>query len=177
VGEIRDHETAEITMNAALTGHLVLSTIHTNDAASTVARFKDLGVEATTLASALTVVLSKRLVRTLCSECKKLSTLAPSEHEEISAQLKGLADLPAESAWQVYEAVGCSACNNLGYKGRTGVYECLPFSRAVQEAVSAGSTTLQIQDIARAEGMESILQDGYRKVIQGITVEVHRVLG
>lgn len=179
VGEIRDHETAEITMNAALTGHLVLSTIHTNDAASTVARFKDLKVTAPTLASALSVVLSKRLVRKLCVECKQLVTLTSAEVEEISLQLKGLTDAPQQTSWSVYEAVGCEACNNLGYKGRTGVYECLPFSRAVQEAVSADSTTLEIQDIARAEGMESILQDGYRKVIQGITslAEVHRVLG
>lgn len=179
VGEIRDHETAEITMNAALTGHLVLSTIHTNDAASTVARLKDLEVTSPTLASALSVVLSKRLVRKLCTECRRLVTPTPAELQEITSQFEGLADVPEQAAWSVYEAVGCQACNNLGYKGRTGVYECLPFSRAVQEAVSAGATTLQIQDIAKTEGMESILQDGYRKVIQGITslAEVHRVLG
>jgi type II secretory ATPase GspE/PulE/Tfp pilus assembly ATPase PilB-like protein len=127
----------------------------------------------------LSVVLSKRLLRTLCSECKKLATPTPEEVAEISKQLNGLPEVPAQSAWQVYEAVGCSACNNLGYKGRTGVYECLSFTRAIQEAVSADATTLQIQDIAKAEGTESILQDGYRKVLQGITslAEVHRVLG
>ena len=162
IGEIRDLETAQIAVQASLTGHLVLATLHTNDAASAITRLADMGVEPYLLASSLLGVLAQRLVRKLCTHCKTAS--APSEgecrlHEELG--------LPAATA--VWHADGCEHCNHSGFSGRTGVYELLQIDEALRRLIHDGAGELALRDAAVRAGMRRLRGDGARLIANGST--------
>ena len=168
VGEIRDLETAQIAVQASLTGHLVLSTLHTNTAAGAITRLEDMGVEPFLLSSSLLGVLAQRLVRTLCKECKE--SHLPTEEE---AKLLGIAD---GSNQHIYRAKGCVSCNYLGYRGRTGIHELLVVDDLVREKIHNGEGEQAIEKFVR-DYTPSIRQDGFGKVLEGFTTleEVMRV--
>ncbi|RMG52637.1 MAG: type II secretion system protein GspE [Gammaproteobacteria bacterium] len=168
VGEIRDLETAQISIQASLTGHLVLSTLHTNTAAGAITRLRDMGVEPYLLSSTLLAVLAQRLVRVLCPYCKKA---APASEQECLELGVGPADPPL-----IHHAVGCPQCNQLGYHGRTGIHEIIEVDEAMRPLIHDGMSELELERLARSQG-PSIRQDGMQKVLQGITTmeEVLRV--
>jgi len=163
VGEIRDLETGGIAIKAALTGHLVLSTLHTNDAPSTVTRLIDMGLEPFNVASALNLVTAQRLVRRICPECKT-PTSYTEEHLEA-------ARVPLDWAEKVtfYKGEGCSACGESGYKGRQGLYEVMAVNSRVRKAIMTEASTDELRDIALDEGMLTLRMDGLKKVERGIT--------
>ncbi len=171
VGEIRDHETAQIAMQAAETGHLVLSTLHTNDAVSTVNRLFNLGIAPDLVASNLLAVIAQRLIRRICPKCKTPYT---PDHDEL--RLIGLYNRQ-ETGFTCYKGSGCPACKQTGYYGQIGVYELLEQNEQVREAIAAHPTSQALRQIARASGMRSMLADGIEKIRQGITTieEVARV--
>jgi type IV pilus assembly protein PilB len=163
VGEIRDYETAEIAIQAALTGHLVFSTLHTNDASGALTRLIDMGVKPFLVASAVQAVMAQRLVRVLCKHCK-----AP--HVPDPAQLRMVALKPeAIQGRTLYQAVGCRECNNAGYRGRMGVYELLEMNPILRELTFQQSSTMKIRAEARQNGMTTLMDDGVRKVLAGTT--------
>jgi general secretion pathway protein E len=168
VGEIRDLETAQIGVQASLTGHLVLSTLHTNTAAGAITRLEDMGVEPFLLSSSLLGVLAQRLVRTLCPHCKTQHT--PSQEE------KQLLGLDSDNSQQIYQAVGCSECSFKGYKGRTGIHELLTVDDNVRELIHNGKGEQAIEKLVRKTS-PSIRHDGFDKVLGGETTleEVLRV--
>lgn len=175
VGEIRDQETAEIAVNAALTGHLVLSTLHTNDAAGAIPRLTDLGAQPKLFADALRLIIAQRLVRRLCPKCKKSAyTPTPEELTKLAA-LAPKATLPT----QLYKAVSCPECNNTGYKGRIGIFEVLRVTPEIKEKINAGAGAAEIKEIAVSQGMITLFQDGLNRVIDGVTTldELFRVAG
>lgn len=163
VGEIRDAETANIAINASLTGHLVFSTLHTNDAPSAVARLADIGVKPFLIASALRAVMAQRLVRKLCSNCKALTEL----NEEESKRLKIPVTQVMES--EIYGPRGCDLCRQGGYKGRLGLFEILQVDDEISQLINQGLTTSQLKRRARELGMRSLREDGIRKVLSGAT--------
>ena len=162
IGEIRDLETAEIAVQAAQTGHLVLSTLHTNDALSTVSRLVLMGVAPYMLASSLLCIIAQRLVRRLCPHCCRAAT--PTEG---ASRILALASLTPPS--QVKEAVGCDKCHHVGYKGRLGLFEILQVTDRVRELLLAGAAERELEVVARQEGMHSLLEDGLSKCAQGHT--------
>jgi type IV pilus assembly protein PilB len=171
VGEIRDRETADLAMQASLTGHLVLSTLHTNDAASAITRLLDLGVNAGILASSLSMVVAQRLLRLLCSKCRKKKVTAPEEARVF--ENKKLT-VPAETA----HPTGCETCHNSGYRGRTGVYEVIQVNRAIASLIFNKSLSNDIKDTAVESGTNLMFDQALKKVSQGITSlnEVLRVI-
>ncbi|MFH1173036.1 MAG: GspE/PulE family protein [bacterium] len=184
VGEIRDLETAEISIQASLTGHLVLSTIHTNSSAGTIPRLLSLGVKPFLLAPAMNVMMAQRLVRKICSQCRKEITLKPEELEKVKQHLNNLPEKSEEKsqlnveALKFYHGQGCPACQNLGYKGRLGIYEVMPMTKEIETAILAGNISeYAMQDLAVKAGMVTMLQDGLLKALDGITTieEVFRV--
>ncbi|MBP6583250.1 MAG: Flp pilus assembly complex ATPase component TadA, partial [Chromatiaceae bacterium] len=171
VGEMRDLETARIAVQSALTGHLVLSTLHTNDAASGVTRLLDMGVEEYLLTSTINGILAQRLVRRLCPFCRESYEPLP----EVAAKVrKSLTDV---DAIQLYRAVGCERCNNTGYRGRLVITEVLRMTDAIRRAVLEHATATVILRLAIEEGMATMYQDGLRKCLDGRTTleEVLRV--
>jgi general secretion pathway protein E len=162
IGEIRDLETAQIAVQASLTGHLVLAALHTNDAASAVTRLADMGVEPYLLASSLLGVLAQRLVRTLCPACRAVAP--PSAGE---AKLAAALGLPA--AQPLWTARGCAACNDSGYRGRTGVYELLVIDEAIRRLIHDGAGELALRDAATRAGMHTLRADGARWLADGTT--------
>jgi type IV pilus assembly protein PilB len=171
VGEVRDTETAEIALRAAQTGHLLLSTMHTQDSISAVARLIDLNVPAFLVASTLSAVIAQRLIRRLC-DCKEEA--APSSEYVEMLQYAGISERPN----RMYIPSGCSACDNTGYKGRVGIYEMLLFDEAVNHIVREGGSPGDVRKIARAGGMRSLQEDGILKASLGLTSfeEVSRVV-
>lgn len=162
VGEIRDNETAELAVKAALTGHLVLSTLHTNSAAGTVARLLDMGIEGFLLSSSLIGIVSQRLVRKLCPNCRQPYIL----DKEMAARL----EIPEQAGQQFYHPVGCNMCRQIGYQGRTAVHEIMPVTPAIKDLISRGQVSEeQIEAEARNEGMITIKMDGILKANKGIT--------
>uniref|UniRef100_UPI0035C70AB0 type II secretion system ATPase GspE n=1 Tax=Serratia quinivorans TaxID=137545 RepID=UPI0035C70AB0 len=170
IGEIRDGETAQIAVQASLTGHLVLSTLHTNSAIGALGRLRDMGVEPFLLASSLLGVLSQRLVRTLCSHCRR-----PVSPTRELLQQAGLTPLPPPP-WHCYQAVGCERCNFSGYRGRTGIHELLPIDDELRQAIARGDGETALAQIARRQH-PGIRRDGLEKVFSGQTTleEVLRV--
>ncbi|MDR3642772.1 MAG: GspE/PulE family protein [Candidatus Doudnabacteria bacterium] len=183
VGEIRDQETAEVAMQAALTGHLVFSTLHTNDAAGAIPRLLNMGIKPFVAAPALSAVLAQRLVRRLCQNCKKPAALSPTVMEKITYLLKQLpkssaAALPKEL--QFFHSTGCEQCHNLGYQGRIGIYEVLENTEAIQALILKDNSSMaEFKKVAVSQGMITMVQDGLLKALQGITdvEEVFRVAG
>ena len=169
VGEIRDAETAEIAIQAALTGHLVFSTLHTNDASGAVSRLLDMGVEDYLLASSLLGVMAQRLVRNLCVRCKRPVTVSPEMLREIGM---GSAKAPT-----IFEQVGCRDCAGTGYRGRSGIYELLEVDDQIRKLIIARTPADQIKLAAVNRGMRTLRDDGWRKVAEGVTTtaEVLRV--
>ncbi len=163
VGEIRDLETAEIAVQASLTGHLVFSTLHTNDAPSTVTRLRDMGIPPFLITATLEAVLAQRLVRKICRECREPTQ--PST--ETLAQL----DLTPEDVIgkKFYKGRGCPACNNTGFKGRTGLFEFMPITDRLRELINSGASTEKIRDVAMQTGMIPLRASGLQKVYDGIT--------
>jgi type IV pilus assembly protein PilB len=171
VGEIRDRETAQIAVESALTGHLVLSTLHTNDAPSAITRLIEMGIEPFLVASAIDCVLAQRLARMLCSNCKQ-RTIVPAEVLRESGY-KALVDLEA------YEPAGCRRCSGTGYRGRLGIYEVMTLSPEIRRMALERRPSEEIRDVAIREGMRRLRDDGLEKVRQGLTsvAEIARVIG
>ena len=166
VGEIRDHETAKIAVESALTGHLVFSTLHTNDAPGAVSRLGEMGVEAFLTASSLVGVIAQRLMRVLCPYCRKKYVLS---RKEILENVPDFPMEPNEDSVTLYKAVGCLSCNHTGYKGRKGVYEFLKVTENMQKLIINKASTNEIRQLAIEEGMCTLRMDGLDKVKQGIT--------
>ena len=162
IGEIRDGETANIAVQAAITGHLVVSTLHTNSAASTITRLVDMGIEDYIVGDAVVGVIAQRLVRRLCTTCKQ-----PRYVEEDERQLLGVPE--DEEDVIVYEPVGCPLCNETGYSGRIGVYEMMPVSRSLQAIIASGATADKIEKQALKEGMLTLRMGAAKHVLNGIT--------
>ena len=171
VGEIRDNETAEIAVRAAMTGHLLLSTLHTNDAAGALTRLVDMGIEPFLVASTVLGVTAQRLVRLVCPRCKE-----PYEPDR-EVRERFLAGVSNEAPVVLYRAKGCRYCNHVGYRGRTSICEVLPITPAIREMIVAKASAVEILRQAIAEGMQTLREDGVRKAVKGITTmeEVIRV--
>lgn len=181
VGEIRDNETAEIAVNAALTGHLVFSTLHTNDAAGTFPRLIDLGINPKIISSALTVAMAQRLVRKLCKYCKNEVILEGRDKEMIEKIVSGIHDktyLDGIETKTYFKAVGCPECNGKGYKGRLGVYEAILSDPAVEKIVTGNPSAREINAAARPQNILNMKEDGVIKILQGITSleELERII-
>ncbi len=184
VGEIRDFETADVAINAALTGHLLLSTLHTNDAAGAIPRFISMGVKPFLLAPALNAIIGQRLVRKVCGTCKEQTELSP---EQLDFVRKVAAEIPPasgeivapETEWKFFKGKGCDVCNHSGYKGRLGIYEILTMSDEIKAAMSEKISEYEVRELAKKQGMTTMQQDGVLKVLDGETTidEVLRVAG
>jgi len=170
VGEIRDFETAEIAVKAALTGHLVLSTLHTNDAPTTLTRLVNMGIPAFNVASAVILITAQRLARRLCS-CKK-----PADIPIEGLLGAGFDEADLDGTWRPYAAVGCDRCKGSGYKGRTGLYQVMMISDEMRRIIMRGGNSLEIADQARLEGVRDLRQSGLLKVRQGVT-SLEEVMG
>jgi len=183
VGEIRDVETAEIAMQAALTGHLVFSTLHTNDAAGTIPRLIDLGVRPITIAPALNAAMAQRLVRKLCAKCHKKEKIQAADLELIKKYLSDVAKqfkLPAlNDSLEISYPQQCKECNFTGYKGRIGIYEIFEIDSEIEKLILKSPSISDIKDLAVKKGMTTLLQDGLMKVLEGTTSveEVLKVVG
>src|SRR5690606_30954377 len=171
LGEIRDEETADVAFHAALTGHLVFSTLHTNSAAATIARLLDLGLKPYVIASALEAIIAQRLVRRLCAHCR---VPASADHE----LLRLLGPKFLDPGRQFFTAPGCPQCHQ-GYRGRLGIHEVMVMTNGLRDAVTSGASATQILELAHEQGMRSLLDDALIKIEQGLTSvdEVLRLLG
>jgi general secretion pathway protein E len=167
VGEIRDLETAEIAIHASMTGHLVLSTLHTNDAPSAVARLVDMGVEPFLIASSLEGVIAQRLVRRVCENCKEEKPISETEYQEIKKYYPGI--LKEISSLKTYRGKGCDECLGTGYKGRVAIYEIMEIDDEIRGLISKNVETNILRERAMEKGMKTLVQDGIQKVLKGIT--------
>jgi general secretion pathway protein E/type IV pilus assembly protein PilB len=163
IGEIRDLETATIATNASLTGHLVFSTLHTNDAPSAVARLVDIGVQPFLVASSVRAIMAQRLVRRLCDNCKQSGELSETESRALSLAPDQLVNS------QVMKAVGCQKCRQTGYKGRIGIFEIFVVDDSVRHMINNRASTAMLRQRARESGMRTLREDGIRKVLAGLT--------
>jgi type IV pilus assembly protein PilB len=161
VGEIRDGETARIAIEAALTGHMMLTTLHTNDAPGAVTRLTKMGIEAFLTASAVDCVVAQRLARKLCTHCKRRTIVSP---EALAA-----ADIRVGADLEAYEPLGCGRCNQSGYRGRVGVYSVMTMSDRIKEMTVSQAPEAEIATVAREEGMLTLREDGLVKVRSGMT--------
>lgn len=163
VGEIRDYETAEIAVQSSLTGHMVFSTLHTNDAPSAITRLRDMGVPAFLITATVEAILAQRLVRRICSECR--TQFAPSDELLMELQLP----LKTARKYKFYYGKGCARCNNSGYKGRIGLYEFLIMSDEIRDAIAAEASSDDIRSIARQQGMTTLREAGLKLIFDGLT--------
>ena len=164
VGEIRDLETGEIAVKAAQTGHLVLSTLHTNDAPTTLTRLMNMGIAPFNIASSVILITAQRLARKLCVNCKR-----PLDIPKPALLRAGFTEADLDGSWTPYEHVGCEACKDTGYKGRTGIYQVMPISEAINRIIMTNGNAIDIAEQARREGIPDLRQSGLRKVKQGVT--------
>ena len=171
VGEIRDLETAEIAIKAAQTGHMVLSTLHTNDAPQTIARLMNMGIAPYNITSSVTLVIAQRLARRLCEKCKR-----PVQLPDHALLAEGFSEAEINEGFTVYEAAGCDDCTQ-GYKGRTGLYQVMPMTDEIATIILAGGNALQIAEAARRSGVRDLRQSALLKVRKGMTslAEINRV--
>jgi type IV pilus assembly protein PilB len=163
VGEIRDFETAEIAVKAALTGHLVLSTLHTNDAPSTVSRLMNMGIEPFLVATSVNLIQAQRLVRRICKDCKVETKIPPEAITEVGFPSAEAATL------RTYKGEGCSTCNGTGYKGRVGLYEVMEITDDIRELILVGASALELRKKAIEEGMLTLRASGIEKIRAGLT--------
>ena len=175
VGEIRDQETASIAVNAALTGHQLLSTLHTNDAATTLPRLLDMGVEPFLVASTVNIAIGQRLIRMICSHCKVEKKITEAEFENLKNILP---EDVLEDHKDFFYGKGCPECGGSGYYDRMGLYEVLEINDFIREAIMRRADAGEIKKIAEKNGMISLLEDGFQKAIDGYTTieEILRVL-
>ncbi|MEK7589937.1 MAG: GspE/PulE family protein [Patescibacteria group bacterium] len=180
VGEIRDEDVASTAINAALTGHLVFSTLHTNNAAGSFPRLIDLGVNPKIISSAVNIVIAQRLIRKLCKSCKKQVELEGVKKKLINKILETIVDKEnvTENISTIWEALGCDKCNNTGYRGRIGIYEAVIMDEKIESLVKNSASEREIQDAAVSQGVLNMSQDGVLKVLKGITSldELERVV-
>lgn len=181
VGEVRDFETAELAIRSALTGHLIFSTLHTNDAAGGIARLLNIGIDPYLVASSVEGFLAQRLVRIICSECKELDTAVPEETKstimkDIAGSKTALANLKIKQI-KFYKGKGCKACNSTGFRGRTAIYEMLVPDKSIRDLILKKTSTEEIRQKAISQGMRTLRLSGWQKVIKGLTTpeEVLRV--
>jgi general secretion pathway protein E len=169
IGEIRDRETAEIAIHASLTGHLVFSTLHTNDAASAATRLIDMGIEPFLVASSVVAVLAQRLLRKICPDCKRPYKATPEELSRL--------DMDPASTVTLYRGAGCAACSQTGYRGRSGIFELLILDDEVRRLIGAKADSAAIKQAAIAKGMVTLKDEGAARVIDGVTTleEVMRI--
>nr|MBP7484032.1 type IV-A pilus assembly ATPase PilB [Aquabacterium sp.] len=163
VGEIRDLDTADIAIKAAQTGHMVMSTLHTNDAPGTLTRLMNMGVAPFNIASSVILITAQRLARKLCENCK-----APAEYPREALLRAGYKETELDGSWKPYKAVGCSSCSN-GYKGRVGIYQVMPISEEIQRIILSQGTAMDIAKQAKAEGVRDLRESGLVKVRAGVT--------
>jgi len=161
VGEMRDAEAAKIAIRAALTGHLVFTSLHARNAVGTVVRLEEIGVEQYQISSALLMVMAQRLVRVLCKECREAYEATGTELNEI-----GLSFDPGS---RLYRAVGCEACDNIGYQGRTGIFELLVLDEELRKAINEGANEQVLSEMAARKGLRPYREDGAEKVLMGLT--------
>ena len=181
VGEIRDSETATTAVNASLTGHLVFSTLHTNNAAGTFPRLLDLGVNPKVISSAINISIAQRLVRTLCNTCKKEARLDGEDKKNIERIISGIGDasyLEGIQKDKIWQSVGCDKCNGLGFKGRIGVFEAILVDEKIEKVVLENPSERDIFEAAKPQALLTLSQDGVIKVLQGLTTleELDRVV-
>lgn len=174
VGEIRDEETAEIAVNAALTGHLLLSTFHANDAATAVPRLLDMGVEPFLLASTLEFLVAQRLVRKICEQCRYSIDVS---QKDIAAKHKGAEEFFDGKTVTLYQGKGCDGCGGTGYKGRTAIFELIRITKEIQELILKNPSSTEVWQLARKQGAKTMFEDGIEKVKRGVTTleELQRV--
>lgn len=174
IGETRDAETADLAINAALTGHLVFSTLHTNDAAGGIIRLHNMGVERFLIVASVTAMVAQRLIRTLCKNCRKIYDIPESEQKLVLPYLGAERDI---TKLKLYKARGCELCHNFGYSGRTAITEILEITRSVRDKIMANASVQEIKRQARFEGMNTLFETGMKKVFKGITSmeELYRV--
>jgi type IV pilus assembly protein PilB len=171
VGEIRDFETAEISVKAALTGHMVLSTLHTNDAPATISRMLNMGVEPFLITASVNLVLAQRLARRVCVDCKREIEI---DHQAMLDM--GVTEEQLQTA-RIVKGAGCTTCNNTGYKGRVALYEVMKFTDNLKEMVLQGASTAELKVAAIREGMNTLRASGITKILEGVTTpeEILRV--
>ncbi|MCK5080919.1 MAG: Flp pilus assembly complex ATPase component TadA, partial [Candidatus Moranbacteria bacterium] len=186
IGEIRDKKTADIAIQAAMTGHLVLSTLHTNSAAAAIPRMIDMDAEAFLIASTVNTIVAQRLVRKVCPECKKEYKLEKKEIEELGKRIdfkvilenlkknkknlsKEIGPINSMEDLKFFKGVGCKACDNEGYKGRLGIYEVLEVTESIKKLISKNAIASEIERQAIEEGMNVMLTDGFIKAVNGET--------
>jgi type IV pilus assembly protein PilB len=178
VGEIRDNETAETAVQSALTGHIVFSTLHTNNAAGVIPRLIDLGVNPKILVSALSLSIAQRLVRKLCTFCKKEKEVTPEETKTLKSIIDGMTsegkkisdyNINSEAPLKLFAAVGCEKCNSTGYKGRIGIFEAIKTDEAIEKIMPENPSEREIKKVASLQGILSMRQDGLVKMLNGIT--------
>ena len=161
IGEIRDGETAQIAVQASITGHLVVSTLHTNSAASTISRLEDMGIESYLLADSMIGVIAQRLVRRLCPHCKKPHVLTEEERH--------MMEIPINQEVNAFEPCGCEQCDNTGYKGRIGIYEIMTITPKLKTLIAKGGGADALKEAAQAEGMHTLRESAVKLVIDGVT--------
>ncbi|MCK5082066.1 MAG: Flp pilus assembly complex ATPase component TadA, partial [Candidatus Omnitrophica bacterium] len=166
IGEVRDHETAEIAIRVALTGHLVFSTLHTNDAASGIVRLVDIGLEPYLVATSVEAFIAQRLVRSICPSCKVEDTDQP---KEIREQIAKDMDFSSTDDIKFYKGKGCKKCNSTGFFGRTAIYEILLVDEVIKELILRKVSSGEIKNVAVQRGMHTLRQDGWNKVMDGVT--------
>ena len=166
VGEIRDLETADIAVNAALTGHLLLSTFHANNAATSIPRFIDMGVESFLVGSTLELIISQRLVRRVCESCKCSYTLSKTQLDKFGPEVAKYFDNKSQT---LYKGKGCPACSGTGYKGRIGVFEFITISTDLQDLIAKSPSTKDVAELAKRQGFKTMFEDGIEKVKNGLT--------
>jgi len=181
VGEIRDEETAEIAVNSALTGHLVFSTLHTNNAAGTFPRLIELGVNPKVITSAINIAMAQRLIRKLCPACRKKAVLGDKENRLIKINTESIKNkeyLKGLDMDHIYEAVGCAECNFTGFKGRTGIYEAILTDESIENVVIKNPSEREINKASENQNILNMKQDGIIKILQGLTSfdELSRVI-
>ena len=163
VGEIRDLDTADIAIKAAQTGHMVMSTLHTNDAPTTLTRLMNMGVAPFNIASSVILITAQRLARKLCEVCK-----SPADYPRAALLQAGFKEEELDGSWKPYKAIGCSSCNN-GYKGRVGIYQVMPISEEIQRIILTQGTAMDIARQAKVEGVRDLRESGLVKVKAGLT--------
>ena len=185
VGEIRDKETVEVAVEAALTGHLVLSTLHTNSAAATITRILDMGIPAFLITAVLNAIVAQRLVRRICEHCKTPDELTPEVEKQLKKAIDGMnpeekKNIGADKAdfkIKVFHGAGCDACGGSGYKGRVGIYEIMEMNNDLKEMILGSASTVKIEAAAVKTGMKTLEHDGIERILEGITTpeEVYNV--
>ena len=178
IGEIRDSETAHVSMDAALTGHLVFSTLHTNNAAGAIPRLIGLGISAKIIGGALNIALAQRLIRIICQKCKKEDVQSEEEKAVINEIIKGIVGRTVENTGKIWRSVGCPYCNNTGFKGQMGLYEGIIITAEIDDLLESNPSDREIKKVAHKQGILDMREDGILKVLNGTTTleELYRVV-